>query len=208
MVIVIIAVNLVFALCSCSNDNFIESAIKTVEDSNTTSIVVSIDDKDYTKLQLDNYSCGSEVILGENVDESEITEQTLKILVLSSEAEQRGKLLSEEDSTQIDNYTNEDIPEYYKDIPLNEYKAWCKMLKLYSNLKSDIQDEILKNAITIDDANTIKLCNDFTEYAQKLSKKSETMSENEKQNELEEWFDMYNEVEESYYNYLFKKHIQ
>lgn len=210
-----ICIMLVFIGCT-NSENVIgiemNDIITTMEKSDSEDVILKTKDKEITKETL---VCCCKFFehshIYDNPNSDEILEEVVESFALAEEAKQRGIQIPEEETDEINGYTDEYIQNAYgddfNDYSLETYKEMCKISRLASEMAFQIQDEIFSGKISIDDKNTKELCKKLTSYSEEVSSKSSNFSDEEKIEGMNEFFTMYDEVEKAYINYLISTHL-
>ncbi|MCH5321390.1 MAG: hypothetical protein J1E36_06475 [Eubacterium sp.] len=216
---VVIAVLCILLFSSCSNSenenqitadnivNSIETAIK--KDGNSDDVVLSVGNNDITKQDFICF-CKFNADVADSSDylSQEIIKETVKDIAFAKEAEQRGIKISDEEMSEIDNYTVEYVQDKYgADYPLETYKEICRNVYLDMEISDMIQDEILSSTISIDDKRTKKLCNDLADYLKYAENNSANWSDEKREEGMGEYIVKYYDVENAYIDYLIATHL-
>lgn len=138
----------------------------------------------------------------------ETIEETVKSFALAAEAQNRGVVIPNEDNKKIDSYTQQYVNEQnYIDFPVETYKEVCRMSYLESKVKDQIQEEIISGNIKIDDKNTKRACEKYVSYVNKAESQSKNWSDEQKEDELDEFYELYNNAEEAYIDFLIEEYL-
>ena len=216
--VLIIFILCVVLLSSCSNsinnnqtiaDNIVIS-LKTATSQDAKDDIVLVADNNHITKQ--DFICfckfNSAVFDNSDYKSQEIIEETIQSIALAKEAEQREIKIPDEKMDEINGYTDEYVQNNYgNDYPLETYKEICKISYLKSEIANQIQEEIISGEISIDDKSTRDLCKKFISYSEDVSSKSEDWSDECKLEELKRYYELYDEVESSYINYLIVNHL-